>query len=62
MAPAKKKVVKKKLSKFQAYEKRQKDRGLAKVTVWIPEGEVINLKRYAGRKKQAHLKTLDNND
>ncbi len=46
------------LNKFQAYEKRQLDKGLTKCTVWVPEGDEVSLKTYADRKRKAHARKL----
>lgn len=45
-----------KANKFQTYLKRQAERGLKQVTVWVPEGDVESTKKYAAKKRKAHAK------
>lgn len=42
--------------KYSTYAERQKERGLKKIHVWIPETEEDNVKAYCERKRKAHAK------
>lgn len=44
------------MSKFKAYEERQKAKGMKKIHVWIPVDQEDNVKRYCERKRKAHEK------
>ena len=43
-------------SKYARYERKQKERGFVKVHIWCPKGDQVAVKKYAEKKRKAHLK------
>ncbi|MCK4705864.1 MAG: hypothetical protein KAT90_10305 [Gammaproteobacteria bacterium] len=44
------------VSKYKRYEDNQKARGFVKVHIWCPKGDQEAVKKYAEKKRKAHLK------
>ena len=63
MASVKKKVVNKKVqpspgyNKFKAYHQRQLNKGLVKMTTYIPKGDAEKAKKYCEGLRKKHEKT-----
>lgn len=53
-------MVKKKLTKHQTYFKRQKAKGLALMSMWIPIEDTKKAKAYGNRLRIAHEKAKEN--
>ena len=49
-------------TKYARYERVQKERGFVKVHIWCPKVDQEAVKKYAEKKRKAHLKLKKNKD